>query len=109
MKPAGPSHTGLHNRKSRLPPPKIAILGSINEDFIIHKGKQKHSYGGILYNLVALAALLPNTEILPFAFLGNNVWPKVSALTERLKNVNWSGCRKLKRKSNRVVLLYLPN
>ncbi|HXF47986.1 MAG TPA: carbohydrate kinase family protein [Verrucomicrobiae bacterium] len=92
-----------------MSPHKIAVLGSINEDFIIHKRKQKHSYGGILYNLVALASLLPETKIHPVAFLGKNVWPKVGNLTPGLNNLDWHHARKLKQKTNQVRLLYLPN
>jgi hypothetical protein len=92
-----------------LHPHKIAVLGSINEDFIIHKGKQKHSYGGILYNLVSIASLLPEAEIYPVAFLGKNVWPKAGNLTRGLNNLDWSHARKLKRKTNQVRLLYLPS
>lgn len=100
---------GLQNWKNPLPPHKIAVLGSINEDFIIHRGKLKHSYGGILYNLVSIASLLPEAEIQPVAFLGKNIWPKVGKRTRDLNNLDWSHARKLKRKTNQVRLLYLPN
>jgi len=100
---------GLQNPGCELAPPEIAVLGSINEDFIIHKGKQKHSYGGILYNLAALSVLLPNARITPFAFLGKNIWPKAGKLTRDLTNLDWSCAQKLKRKTNQVRLVYLPN
>lgn len=92
-----------------MPPHKIVVLGSINEDFIIHRGKLKHSYGGILYNLVALASLIPNAEIRPVVFLGKNIWPKVGNLTRGLNNLDWRYARKLNRKTNQVRLFYLPN
>ena len=92
-----------------MPALKIAVIGSINEDFIIHEGKQKHSYGGILYNLVALASLLPEAKIRPFTFLGKNIGPKVAALARELKNLDWSHAPKLKRKTNQVCLFYQPN
>jgi hypothetical protein len=87
---------------------KIAVIGSINEDFIVHKGVERHSYGGILYNLAALSTLLPQAEIRPLACLGTNVWPKVGRLASSLKNIDWSKTRKLSRKSNRVHLYYSP-
>lgn len=89
--------------------PKIAVIGSINEDFIVHEGKEKHSYGGILYNLVALATLIPNGWVQPFACLGKNIWPRVAGLTRDLSNLDWNRAQKLKRKTNQVRLLYLPN
>ncbi len=89
-----------------MPRLKITVIGSINEDFIVHKGMEKHSYGGILYNLAALATLLPQVEIRPVASLGTNIWPKVKTLTASLKNIDWSKARKLPRKSNRVHLYY---
>ena len=92
-----------------MPSPKIAVIGSINEDFIVHEGKEKHSYGGILYNLVALATLMPNGLVQPVACLGKNIWPKVAGLTGSLKNLDWSRAKKLTRKSNQVRLFYLPN
>ncbi|MGH8004644.1 MAG: PfkB family carbohydrate kinase [Limisphaerales bacterium] len=92
-----------------MTPFKIAVAGSINEDFIIHEGKEKHSYGGILYNLTALSVLLPNARIVSHACLGKNIWPKVAGLARGLKNLDWSRAQKLKRKSNQVRLYYLPN
>ncbi|MGE5692817.1 MAG: PfkB family carbohydrate kinase [Candidatus Zixiibacteriota bacterium] len=92
-----------------MAPPEIAVLGSINEDFIIHKGKQKHSYGGILYNLAALSVLLPNARITPLVFLGRNIWPKAGKFTHDLINLDWNCAQKLKRKTNQVRLFYLPN
>ncbi len=92
-----------------MPPHKIAVLGSVNEDFIIHEGRQKHSYGGILYNLTAMSLLLPSARIMPFAFWGKNIWPKASALTSKLKNLDWGHAPKLNRKTNQVRLFYLPN
>ncbi|MCI0595827.1 MAG: PfkB family carbohydrate kinase, partial [candidate division Zixibacteria bacterium] len=92
-----------------MPLHKIAVLGSINEDFIVHGGKQKHSYGGILYNLTAMSVLLPEARIAPFAYLGKNIGPRAAALTRKLKNLDWSRTRNLKGKTNQVRLFYLPN
>lgn len=92
-----------------MSPLKIAVIGSINEDFIIHEGKERHSYGGILYNLVALSTLMPDSSVQPFVFLGKNIWPKAAGLTESLKNLDWSRAQKVKRKTNQVRLFYLPN
>ncbi|MCI0330286.1 MAG: carbohydrate kinase family protein [candidate division Zixibacteria bacterium] len=92
-----------------MAPLKIAVLGSINEDFIVHQGATRHSYGGILYNLTALSLLLPDSKIRPVAFLGTNVWPRVKSLSQSLKNIHWDNTRKLKRPGNRVNLFYLPN
>lgn len=92
-----------------MSPANIAVIGSINEDFIIHEGKERHSYGGILYNLVALASLLPEAKIQPIAFLGKNVRPAAVNLSRKLANLDWSAAPKLGRKSNRVRLFYLPD
>jgi len=92
-----------------LAPYKIAVVGSINEDFIIHEGKEKHSFGGALYNLAALSILMPDSSVQPVAFLGQNIWPKLAGLTGSLKNLDWSAAQKLKRKTNQVRLFYLPN
>ena len=91
-----------------MTPLKIAVLGSINEDFIIHEGQVKHSFGGILYNLTALSILLPDSLIWPVAFLGTNVWPRVRSITRGLKNIHWDKTQKLKTASNRVQLFYPP-
>ncbi len=91
-----------------MAPPKISVLGSINEDFIIHDGIETHSYGGILYNLTALSILLPHSPIRPVAFLGTNVWPRVRNITQSLGNIQWDGIQKLKGPSNQVHLFYPP-
>ena len=92
-----------------MAPSKIAVVGSINEDFIIHEGKEKHSFGGALYNLAALSILMPDSSVQPVAFLGQNIWPKVAGLTGNLRNLEWSAAQKLKRKTNQVRLFYLPS
>lgn len=92
-----------------MPRSEIAVLGSLNEDFINHIGKEKHSFGGILYNLAALSILLPDSRVRPVAFLGTNVWPKAARLTQNFRRLDWGSARKLKRKTNRVHLSYLPS
>lgn len=91
-----------------MPPHSVAVVGSINEDFIFHESGKKHSYGGIFYNLTALSTLLPDAEIIPLAFLGRNVWPKVGLLAGSLANIDWSSAYKLRGKSNQATLYYLP-
>lgn len=92
-----------------MSPLKIAVIGSINEDFIIHEEVEKHSYGGILYNLAALSILMPDSSVQPLAFLGKNIWPKIAGLTRDLNNLDWVNAKKLRRKTNQVRLFYLPN
>ncbi len=92
-----------------MSPHSIAVVGSVNEDFIVHEGGKKHSYGGILYNLAALSTLLPEAKIFPVAFLGTNIWPRVGSLSLNLTNVDWGTTIKLKRESNQVTLFYSPS
>jgi len=87
---------------------KITIVGTINKDTIIFPGGgTSQSFGGILFNILALSYLGQNkVKLFPVCNLGYDVFPKVMTYIKGLKNVNTSGITKVKKKNNHAFLYY---
>ncbi len=86
----------------------ITIIGTINKDTIIFPdGRAKQSFGGILFNILALSYLgKDRVKILPVCNLGYDLFPEVMAYLEDLRNVDLSGITKVKKKNNHAFLYY---
>ena len=90
----------------------IAIIGTINRDTIYpFRGSRIESYGGILYNVTALAALVPeDVTLYPICNLGEDVQEPVSRKMAHFQNIDTSGIRIVHQKNNHAVLRYTsPN
>jgi len=87
---------------------KIAILGTINRDTIYpYRGRKIDSYGGILYNIIALASLMrEEVALLPICNLGEDVRDAVFKRIERFENIDTRGIRIVNRKNNHAILRY---
>ena len=74
-------------------PPRIAVVGSINRDTIsTPDGVKTESYGGMLYSILALAAIA-RVEIHPVCNLGEDVENPVRDLLVAHPSVVWDGIR----------------
>jgi sugar/nucleoside kinase (ribokinase family) len=85
---------------------KIAVIGTINKDTIIFpNGKKTESFGGILYNILALSYLGgEDVKIYPVCNLGYDVYNQVTSRLKNCDNVNLSGIRKVNCKNNHAFL-----
>ncbi len=90
---------------------KIAVLGTITRDTVIYPdGRKNESFGGILYNVLALSYLgKRNVEICPVCNLGYNIYDTVLGILKKLKNVEIKGIKKVKTKNNHNFLYYDEN
>ncbi|MGB2697470.1 MAG: PfkB family carbohydrate kinase [Candidatus Zixiibacteriota bacterium] len=87
---------------------KIAVLGTITRDTVIYPDSRKiESFGGILYNILALSYLgKRNVKIYPACNLGCDIYDSVLWILKKCKNVDIRGIRKVKRKNNHNFLIY---
>lgn len=87
---------------------KIAVIGTINRDTIYpYKGPKIESYGGILYNLIALASLMPKkVTLFPVCNLGEDVRGPVFQKIDRFGNIDRRGIRIVGQKNNHAILRY---
>ncbi len=87
---------------------KITVIGTITKDTVIHPdGRKTESYGGILYNILALSYLgKRNVKIYPICNLGYDIYDSVLHVLKKCKNVNTIGIKKTKRKNNHNFLIY---
>jgi sugar/nucleoside kinase (ribokinase family) len=90
---------------------KIAVLGTINKDTIIFpNGKKAESFGGILYNILALSYLgRESVEIYPVCNLGYDVHNQLISLLKNCHNVKLSGIKKVNCKNNHAFLSITPD
>jgi sugar/nucleoside kinase (ribokinase family) len=90
---------------------KIAVIGTINKDTIIFPdGKKTESFGGILYNILALSYLgRGDVEIYPVCNLGYDVYNQVISLLKNCHNVKLSGIKKVNCKNNHAFLSITPD
>lgn len=86
----------------------IAVIGTINRDTIYpYDGPRIESYGGILYNLVALSSLMKKqVRLYPICNLGADIHRTVLDRLEELANTNIEGIRIVRLKNNHAILRY---
>ena len=87
---------------------KIAVIGTINRDTIYpYRGLKIESYGGILYNLIALASLLQEKATLfPICNLGNDLQDTINQTLEPFHTILRKGIRIVPLRNNHAILRY---
>ncbi|MCD6087217.1 MAG: carbohydrate kinase family protein [Candidatus Hydrothermae bacterium] len=85
---------------------KVAVVGSVVLDEIERGGKAFTSFGGITYSILALAALLPDREIIPITYVGEGDLDRFRELTESFPNINLEAVKICSRGTNRNRLIY---
>ncbi|MDH4223668.1 MAG: PfkB family carbohydrate kinase [candidate division Zixibacteria bacterium] len=87
---------------------RLTIIGTINQDSIrLPSGRLRRSYGGILYNILPLAQLAPESLIIsPVCNLGYNIYNRIVTYLRVFKNINLKGINKVSVKNNHVYLYY---
>ncbi|MBI5867993.1 MAG: carbohydrate kinase family protein [candidate division Zixibacteria bacterium] len=95
-------------RVSRAKPGRIAIVGSINRDEVwTEQGQHRRGWGGILYNVAALAQHLPaQATVLPIARLGRDAQRPVGRWLQTLRQVDTSGLLPMARVGNLCEMRY---
>lgn len=85
---------------------KIVVIGTTNKDTIIFPdGKRTESYGGILYNVLALSYLgREDVKIYPVCNLGYDVYDQVISYLKTCDNVELDGINKVNCKNNHAFL-----
>ena len=87
---------------------RLSVIGTINDDLIISRnGERTRSLGGILYNVVALASLMPEVTIIPVAYCGTDCANRLHRLLSGFENVNLSGLVSMRGGCNQNVLQYV--
>ncbi|KPK74642.1 MAG: hypothetical protein AMJ89_05750 [candidate division Zixibacteria bacterium SM23_73] len=86
---------------------KIVVIGTINRDTIIFPdGKKNESFGGILYNVLALSYLgREDVKIYPVCNLGYDVYGQVVSHLKNCDNLELRGIKKVNCKNNHAFLL----
>jgi len=87
---------------------RIAVLGTITRDTVIYPDARKiESFGGILYNILALSYLgKGNVQIYPICNLGYDAYDSVLGILKECKNVRTEGIKKVRVRNNHNLLLY---
>ena len=87
---------------------KVTVIGTIARDTIFTlDGERIESYGGILYNVVALANLADaDTTICPVCNLGEDIYETVVEMLQVYPNLDLRGIRKVPQPNNHVTLIY---
>jgi sugar/nucleoside kinase (ribokinase family) len=85
---------------------KIVVIGTINRDTIIFPdGKKTESFGGILYNILALSYLgRKDVKIYPVYNLGYDAYDQIISSLKNYDNVKLDGIRKVNCKNNHAFL-----
>jgi sugar/nucleoside kinase (ribokinase family) len=87
---------------------KISVVGTINEDLIIGlDGLRTLSLGGILYNTVALAGLMPDHTVAPVAYCGSDSEGEVHRLLSGMRNLDLCGLVLRQGRCNQNTLKYV--
>jgi len=86
----------------------VTVIGNVNYDIVkFPGGLSREGYGGILYNVIVLANILPGGwTIVPVAPLGEEDFPRVAALLRPYPNVKTDGFYLVSRGINRCYLDY---
>lgn len=87
---------------------KISVVGCINRDTVIRPGSPTlHGYGGILYNVFGLSALLGSgVEIVPMCNLGRDAAAPVLNLTSACTNILTDQIRVVATRNNHCTMKY---
>ncbi len=87
---------------------KITIIGTVNKDLILpFRNTPIESFGGIFYDISILSQLLSEEdEIIPVAYLGEDVAGTIRAVLQKLPNVNLEGLTEVPQKNHKVILEY---
>jgi hypothetical protein len=86
----------------------IVVIGHLVWDRINYSdGRSVETFGGIAYNLAALAsAIRPTTTIYPICYLGKNLELKTSQFWKKFGNINWACAKTLPQNQEIHVLTY---
>jgi sugar/nucleoside kinase (ribokinase family) len=87
---------------------KIALLGTINRDTIrTHDGVETESYGGILYSLLPLSAIVKDTaSIYPVVNVGEDMRDVVMGYLEPCGNIHFDGVSFVPEKNTHCFIVY---
>jgi hypothetical protein len=87
---------------------KITVIGTINKDLILpFRNVPIESFGGIFYDISILSYLLEkDDEIIPVSFIGEDIYPTVRAVLNKLPNVSRNGFIPVEQKNHKVILEY---
>lgn len=98
----------LLRRPDTPAPSRIAIIGSINRDLVwTETGQRRRGWGGILYNIAALARHVPTqTTILPVARIGRDARAPVGRWLRGLRQVDASALLPLDHAGNLCEMRY---
>ncbi|HHD83044.1 MAG TPA: hypothetical protein ENK92_02960, partial [Bacteroidetes bacterium] len=78
---------------------KVAIIGTVVYDSVVHYNKELHSgFGGITFNVLAFGKLLRQTEskIYPISIIGKDRYKEFTELTQIYPNIRNQGIYPLK-------------
>jgi adenosine kinase len=86
----------------------IVVIGTVNLDtLILPDGKVRQSFGGILYNILSLANLLPSeSTIIPVCRVGEAHHVTILSLCKPFPNIRWDQIRKDSSGTNENVITY---
>ena len=89
---------------------KISVVGTINKDTIVSvKGARTESFGGIIYNTIALAVLCPDDTIIPVAYYGTDCADGLMTLLRGFSNIDLSQMVEWENGCNENLLRYVNN
>lgn len=89
---------------------KISVVGTINKDTIVRvNGARIESFGGIIYNTIALAVLCPDDTIIPVAYYGTDCADGLMTLLTGFPNVDLSQMVEWGNGCNENLLTYGDN
>jgi adenosine kinase len=86
---------------------KVAVIGAIVHDEIVtHLGERRESYGGILYNIAAIASVASDVTVLPVTNVGIDRYDDVMALLRGFPSVDLSAVNQWQGKLTSALLEY---
>jgi hypothetical protein len=87
---------------------RITVIGTVTKDLILpFRNVPIESFGGIFYDISILSYLLEEEdEIIPVSFIGEDIYPTVQAVLNKLPNISRAGFIPLNQKNHKVILEY---
>lgn len=86
---------------------EIYLAGTINKDTVTNPdGLIFNSFGGLLYSLIPLAQLVPNTEIVPIVNLGRDCSEDVLGILRKYTNIKTDHIAIVEQENNHCHLTY---
>lgn len=86
----------------------VTVVGSITKDIVWRPNESiRTGLGGLLYNTIALAALMPDATIMPVANVGKDILGEVTELLSRHPNIHLDGIRRVDRQNACCYLLFV--